>query len=97
MAWLPRTIQPLQEKRLKYLEGVASAVILQNTFNMSLAIQALSAERYPISHKALATLSPYITRHLKRYGDYVVDLQKISQPLELAFLIPSKIVQSQIK
>ncbi len=29
-----------QEKRLKYLDLVASAVILQNTFDMSLAIQA---------------------------------------------------------
>lgn len=83
-----------QEKRLKYLDLVASAVILQNTFDMSLAIQALSAEGYPISHKALATLSPYITRHLKRYGDYVVDLQKIPQPLEGAFALPSEIAQS---
>lgn len=83
-----------QEKRLKYLDLVASAVILQNTFDMSLAIQALSAEGYPISHKALATLSPYITRHLKRYGDYVVDLQKIPQPLEGAFALPREAAQS---
>lgn len=79
-----------QEKRLKYLDLVASAVILQNTFDMSLAIQALSAEGYPISYKALANLSPYITRHLKRYGDYVVDLQKIPQPLGGAISLPDK-------
>lgn len=36
-----------QEKRDKYLDLVASAVILQNTVDMSLVIQAPSAEGYP--------------------------------------------------
>ncbi|MEJ1931364.1 Tn3 family transposase [Nostoc sp. NIES-2111] len=37
-----------QEKRLKYLDLVASAVILQNTVDMSLAIQTLTAQGYPV-------------------------------------------------
>ncbi len=75
---------------------VASAVVLQNTFDISLAIQALSVEGYPIDQKALATLSPYLTRHLKRYGDYVVDLQNIPQPLEVAIPLPIEIAETQI-
>lgn len=86
-----------QEKRVKYLDLVASAVILQNTFDISLAIQALSAEGHPIDQKALATLSPYLTRHLKRYGDYVVDLHNISQPLEGAIHLPIEISTNQIQ
>ena len=83
-----------QEKRVKYLDLVASAVILQNAFDLSKAIQALSIEGYPIYQKEIATLSPYVTRHLKRYGDYVVDLHNIPQPLEGAILLPVEIIES---
>ena len=29
------------------------------------------AERYRVKHQDPATLSPYQTRHIKRFGDYV--------------------------
>jgi TnpA family transposase len=76
-----------QEKRLKYLDLVASAVILQNAVDISYAIQSLSAEGQKIERLSLATLSPYLTRHLKRYGDYVVDLSTTPQPLEGAITL----------
>jgi len=77
-----------QEKRLKYLDLVANAVILQNAVDISLAVQALSAEGMRIDRAALKTLSPYLTRHLKRYGDYVVDFKQIPLPLEDAISLP---------
>jgi len=77
-----------QEKRLKYLDLVANAVILHNAVDLSLAIQALSAEGMRVDRAVLKTLSPYLTRHLKRYGDYVVDLQQRPQPLEAAIALP---------
>lgn len=39
-------------------------------------------------------MSPDITRHLKRYGDYVVDLQNVSQPIEGAMLLPIEISET---
>jgi TnpA family transposase len=86
-----------QEKRLKYLDLVASAVILQNTVDISYAIRALSEEGYPLKRSLLATLSPYLTRHLKRYGDYVVDLGNIPQPLEGAITLPIDIAENQME
>jgi TnpA family transposase len=83
-----------QEKRLKYLDLIASAVILQNTVDMSLAIQALAAQGYSVNHKTIAALSPYVTRHLKRYGNYVVNLQNIPQPFEMAIHLPPEIFGS---
>jgi TnpA family transposase len=82
-----------QEKRLKYLDLVASAVIFQNAVDISLAVQALSAEGYPIDRKALATLSPYPTDQLKRYGDLVVDMETIPQPFESAINLPIEIAE----
>jgi TnpA family transposase len=77
-----------QEKRLKYLDLVASAVIFQNTVDISAAVRSLVEEGHQVDRELLSTLSPYLTRHLKRYGDYVVDLTTIPEPLELAVSLP---------
>ncbi|PLZ51812.1 Tn3 family transposase, partial [Fischerella thermalis] len=82
-----------QEKRFKYLDLVASAVILHNTVDMSLAIQALMARGEPVHQRYIKALSPFITRHIKRYGDYVVNLQSIPQPLEMAIDLPPEIFE----
>ncbi|MEM8672474.1 MAG: Tn3 family transposase [Cyanobacteria bacterium P01_G01_bin.67] len=58
-----------QEKRLKYLDLVASAVILQNTVDMTGVIHSLNESGFKINRRMLATMSPYINRNLKRYGD----------------------------
>ena len=76
-----------QEKRLKYLDLVANSIILQNAFDISSIIRSLSAEGYVINPRTLATLSPYLTGHLKRYGDYIVDFDNLPQPLETAMFI----------
>jgi TnpA family transposase len=83
-----------QEKRFKYLDLVASAVILQNTVDMSLAIQTLMAQGEVIHCRYVKALSPYLTRHLKRYGDYVVNLQNIPQPMETAINLPLEIFET---
>ena len=83
-----------QEKGLKYLDLVASAVILQNTVDMTRVIQSLSAEGFKITRRMLATMSPYLNRNLKRYGDYVVDLKNIPQPFEGAINLPVDIFET---
>ncbi len=83
-----------QEKRLKYLDVVACAVTLQNAVDISWVVQTLSAEGYRVDREALAAISPYLTRHLKRFGDYVLDLQNIPQPLETAINLPIEINES---
>lgn len=79
-----------QEKRLKYLDLVASAIILQNTVDLSRAIQTLSEEDYPITPELLAGLSPYLTKNIKRYGDYILDLLTVPLSLEEVMAWPIK-------
>jgi TnpA family transposase len=83
-----------QEKRLKYLDLVASAVILQNTIDLSLAVQELSASGYQINQGQLAILSPYMTNHIKRYGDYVVDWHNLPNPWEQAISLPIQFLET---
>ena len=74
-----------QEKRLHYLDLVANAIILQNTVDLSQAIQAVSDQGFPVTPELLAGLSPYLTSKIKRYGDYILDL--LTKPLPLAEIL----------
>ena len=71
-----------QEKRVKYTDLVANAVILQNTVDLTDALRELAAEGYEIKREDLELLSPYWTRHIKRFGDYVLDWEELPPPLE---------------
>ncbi len=71
-----------QEKRLKYLDLVAHAVLLQNVADMTEALPRLARAGHRVTREVVATLSPYQTRHLKRFGDYVIDLDTVPQPLD---------------
>nr|WP_257131397.1 transposase [Bacillus pseudomycoides] len=42
----------------------------------------LKREGYRFSCEDLVMLSPYMTKHLKRFDDYVIDLKNIPQPTE---------------
>jgi Tn3 transposase DDE domain len=78
-----------QEKRLKYNHLLTNAVAIQNVIDLTRAVRGLLAEGYPVRNEDLATLSPYQTRHIKRFGDYVFT---VTSPApfdgELATLVP---------
>jgi TnpA family transposase len=59
-----------QEKRLKYNHLLTNAVAIQNVIDLTRGVRDLIAEGYPVTREDLAALSPYQTRHIKRFGDY---------------------------
>lgn len=65
-----------QQKRLRYNDLVAAAVILQNTVDMMRVLQQLVAEGHNIDLSDVGYLSPYMTAALKRFGDYFLDLKR---------------------
>jgi TnpA family transposase len=68
-----------QQKRLRYNDLVASAVILQNTVDMMQALREMVSEGGSIRPDDLEFLSPYPTHNLKRFGDYKL---RMDRPLE---------------
>ena len=42
----------------------------------------LRKEGFFWEREQIAALSPYLTSHIKRFGDYLIDLDAIPQPLE---------------
>jgi hypothetical protein len=69
-----------QEKRIKYMALVANAVMLQNVADMSYVLHQLAQKGVQITHAMVSRLSPYLTEHIKRFGDYVLDMEQGRHP-----------------
>ena len=69
------------EKAVKYNDIVTNAVILQNIIDMSAIIHQLIQEGYEIRGDDLAGLSPYLTEHIKRFGDYSINVKHVPEKI----------------
>jgi len=67
------------EKRIKYNDLVANTLILLNVIDMTRIILELDPDEFVITPATLATLSPYSTEHIQRFGEFVLDLDTIPQ------------------
>ncbi|EIJ47512.1 transposase, Tn3 family protein 2 [Herbaspirillum sp. GW103] len=65
-----------QQKRVRYIDLVASSVILQNTVDMMRIIQELYAEGEQIAVEDATYMSPYGTTGVKRFGNYFLDMKR---------------------
>ncbi|GAA4974066.1 Tn3 family transposase [Yinghuangia aomiensis] len=63
-----------QERVVKFNELIANAAIYSTALDITDAANALAAEGHPVDTDDLATITPYITRTIRRFGDWVLDL-----------------------
>lgn len=70
-----------QTKVIKYNELLANAVILQNTIDMGSTIKRLKDGGVEVTKQDIKNLSPYLTSHIKRFGEYIIDLDSKSEPI----------------
>jgi TnpA family transposase len=69
------------EKAVKYNDIITNSIILQNIIDMSNVIHQLTQEGAEIREDDIASVSPYITEHIKRFGDYTIDVHR--QPAKI--------------
>jgi TnpA family transposase len=81
-----------QRKIIKYNHLVANLLIFHNVVTMTKVIHQLAAEGQRISAEALAVLSPYQTRHVNRFGQYTLQLDRIPEPI--AYDLPLAVVRA---
>src|SRR5215471_18022847 len=82
-----RTGDPVEhEKRMKYRDLVANAIMLHNVVDMTNVLYALQQEEVRITSELARHLSPYLTEHLKRFGQYVLDMATPPEPFTLRSL-----------
>ena len=63
-----------QERVVKFNELIANAAIYSTALDITDAANDLAADGHPVDLDDLATVSPYITRTIRRFGDWIVDL-----------------------
>lgn len=69
-----------QTKKLKYNQLLADSLVLQNAVDVTEVLWTLAKEGHTIKREDLALLSPYLTGHVKRFGDYIIDLEAATTP-----------------
>lgn len=70
-----------QRKLIKYNHLVANLLIFHTIVSMTRALEQMAAEGLPVDEAALASLSPYQTEHINRFGNYVLDFARVPMPL----------------
>ena len=70
-----------QEKRIKYNDLISNLVMLHNVIDMTNLLQQLKQEGYAVNSKTLARISPYLTEHIQRFGEYVIDMEQEVEPI----------------
>lgn len=70
-----------QEKQLKYASLVANAIMLSNVADMTDALVAMAEDGLPVTPSLVAGLSPYMREHIRRFGQYVLDMDDLPSPL----------------
>ena len=70
------------EKRIKYKDLIANAIMLQNVVDMTDVLHEMAKEGYRVTVDVAATFSPYLTEHIKRFGEYVIDMEAMPPSLQ---------------
>lgn len=80
-----------QEKQVKYASLVANAIMLSNVANLSGAITDMASDGHLVSPELASAISPYVRKHIRRFGKYDLDMEDEPGPLiprDLPFKIP---------
>lgn len=65
------------EKKLKYTDIIANAIMLHNVSDLTDILNNISTEGYKIKAEQLFSLSHYIRDHIRRFGRYHVDMESM--------------------
>jgi TnpA family transposase len=71
-----------QEKQLKYASLVANAVMLSNVTDMTGVLASMAKDGHRVTPELVACLSPYTREHIRRFGQYALDMDDLPDPLD---------------
>lgn len=76
-----------QRKRIKYNHLAANCVIFYTACQLTQVVKELLAEGHSISREALTGISPYLTEHINRLGNYTLKLERVLE-VDYDFKLP---------
>jgi len=80
-----------QEKQLKYATLVANAIMLSNVSDLTEVLSSMANDGQIVTPELAATISPYMRKHIRRFGKYGLDMEEVPAPLSpkpLPFKMP---------
>ena len=70
-----------QAKQVKYMDLVANTIMLHNVSDLTDVLTGMAAEGWPLTKELIGRLSPYMREHLRRFGQYMLDMNILPPPL----------------
>jgi len=67
--------------------------ISYNAIELTSVLREMAAEGHEIRRGDVEMLSPYITRHIKRFGEYVLDVSRVPEPLDGQHDLPDSLLK----
>ena len=71
-----------QAKRMKYMDVVANAIMLQNVVDLTDVLTSMAEDGFKITPELVASLSPYMREQILRFGRLKLDMSDIPAPLQ---------------
>jgi len=72
------------------MDLVANTIMLHNVSDLTDVLTDMAAEGWPLTKELVGRLSPYLREHIRRFGQYVLDMDDLPPPLMPKLLgIPS--------
>lgn len=79
-----------QQKRVRYVALLVASLVFWNVADLTQVLGQLVQQNQPMRKEDLAFLSPYLTRHLKRFGDYKIPSELLPGPVDYQLATPRK-------
>ena len=70
-----------QLKQVKYMDLVANAVMLHNVADLTDVLSTMVDEGLPVRRDLVSRISPYMRDHLRRFGQYPLDMEDLPPAL----------------
>jgi TnpA family transposase len=70
-----------QLKQVKYMDLVANAIMLHNVVDLTEVLSTMVAEGLTVTKALVARLSPYMRDHIRRFGQYALDMDELPPAL----------------
>ena len=67
--------------RLKYASLVANTAMLSNVADLTEVLCAMATDRHPVTADLVASISPYLREHIRRFGKFSLDMANLPKPL----------------
>lgn len=84
----------LQRKIVSYNQLVANCVIYHNVMQLTRIVKELREEGEEVPEELLAGISPYLTEHINRLGEYHLDFDRAPPPPDYDFVLAEPVAAS---